>query len=291
MTYQLVKFIGWFFLRLSPSTQLYLAKLLGLLYWLVLSQKRKNIAIKNISSTLIMPKQAARKIAKKSVSRFGKMFTDMLRYPRFTKDNISQILRIHGAENLDNALALGNGVVMATGHYGNWELLGTGLAFYGYPMVAVARRQQQNNGFERFLCEYRTMAGGKILYTTEVRDIVRVLGENRIPLILFDHDVLQNGVWVDFLGRQTSTPPGAAVLARIKNSPIVPAFITEAPDGTYDLYISPPLTVDRTQDKHLAIQETMQALSHILEQQIRRQPHEWFWIHDRWRPLKIRTTP
>jgi len=287
MTYQLVRCIGWIFLRLSRSAQLDISHVLGDIFWIVLSQKRKHIATQNISATLNMSEQEAKKIARKSVSRFGKMFTDMLRYPLLSKHNISQILRIHGAENIDNALILGNGVVMATGHYGNWELLGTGLSFYGYPMVAVARKQQQNSGFECFLRKYRTMAGGKILYTTEVRDIVRALGENQIPLILFDHDVQQNGVWVDFLGRKTSTPPGAAVLARIKNAPIVPAFITEAPDGTYDLTIYSPLAVVKTQDKHMYIQETMQTLSHILEEQIRKQPHEWFWIHDRWRLLKV----
>jgi KDO2-lipid IV(A) lauroyltransferase len=290
MTYQLVKCIGWIFIRLSHSVQLYLAHLLGAIFWIVLSKKRKNIAIQNISATLNMSEQEAQKIARKSVSRFGRMFTEMLRYPQLSKNNINQILRIHGAENLDDALNIGNGVVMATGHYGNWELLGTGLAFYGYPMVGVARKQQQNSGFERYLSEYRTMAGGKIIYSTEVRDIVRVLGENQIPIILFDHDVQQNGVWVDFLGRKTSTPPGAAVLARIKNAPIVPAFITEAPDGTNDLYIYPPITINKTQDKHTCIQETMQTLSHILEKHIRKQPHEWFWIHDRWRPLKSKET-
>lgn len=288
MTYQLMKCIGWIFLRLSHSAQFYFSRVLGAIFWIILSKKRKRIATENISATLDMSKQESWEIARKSVSRFGKMFTDMLRYPSFSKCNISQILRIHGAENIDDAIALGNGVVMVTGHYGNWEMLGTGLAFYGYPMVAVARKQNQNSGFERFLSEYRTMAGGKILYTTEVRDIVRALGENQIPLILFDHDVQQNGVWVDFLGRKTSTPPGAAVLARIKNAPIVPAFITEELDGTYDLSIYPSLMVDRTQDKRTCIQETMQILSNILEKQIRKQPHEWFWIHDRWRPLKLK---
>ena len=285
MTYKLVKCIGWIFRQLSYSTQRYISHALGNLFWIFLSRKRKHIATKNISITLNMSEQEARKVAQKSVSRFGKMFTDMLRYPLLSKHNINQFMRIHGAENIDNALTLGNGVVMATGHYGNWELLGTGLAFYGYPMVAVARKQQQNSGFERFLCEYRTMAGGEILYTTEVRAIVRALGKNQIPLILFDHDVLPNGVWVDFLGRKTSTPPGAAVLARLNNSPIVPAFITEASDGTYDLYIYPPLTVDKTKDNHICIEETMQGLSRILEGHIRKQPHEWFWIHDRWRSL------
>jgi len=280
MTYQLVRCIGWILLRLSRSTQLYISRILGNIFWSFLSRKRKLSVTKNISATLTMPEQEAKKIARKSISHFSKMFINMLRYPLLAKHSTNQILRIHGAENIDNALALGTGVVMATGHYGNWKLLGIGLAFYGYPMVAIARKQQQTNGFERFFREYLTMSGGKSLYTTEVQDIVRILDENQIPLIMIDHDVQPNGVWVDFLGRKTSMLPGAAILARIKNAPIVPAFITGAPDETYDLYIYPPLTVDKTQYKRTCIKETMQTLSHILEEQIRKQPHEWFWFHN-----------
>ncbi|MBP2642396.1 MAG: lipid biosynthesis acyltransferase [Firmicutes bacterium] len=286
MSYQFAKFLGWLSLRLSSAGQKYLGRFLGYMVWMVIAPKRKQVAVANIMATLYVSRAEASKIAKKSVARFGKMVVDMFTYPCLTRESIGQILRIHGAENLDEALALGRGVVMASGHCGNWELMGTGLAFYGYPMIAVAKKQEQNSGFEKFLCEYRVMGGGKILYTTDVRDIVRVLRQNQIPLIFFDHDVLPNGVWIDFLGRQTSTPPGAAVLARIADSPIVPAFVTEAPDGTHDLYIYPPLWVDKQENKEDAVKETMQNLSHLLEAHIRKHPHEWFWLHNRWRPLK-----
>jgi KDO2-lipid IV(A) lauroyltransferase len=286
MTYWIGKWLGWVYLYLPKAGRSFLARALGAMAWIVISSKRKQIARENICHTLQLEPKEAGKIAKRSVTRFGRMLTDMLSYPRLTQENISQILRIHGMENLDQALALGRGVVMASGHCGNWELLGTGLAFYGYPMIAVARKQAQNSGFERFLSEYRVMAGGKILYTSDVREMVRVLRKNQIPLIFFDHDVLENGVWVQFMGRPTSTPPGAAVLARIGNAPIVPAFITEAADGTHDLHIHPPLMIDKSENKTADVTTVMQQLSVILEEHIRSHPHEWFWLHDRWRPLK-----
>jgi Lauroyl/myristoyl acyltransferase len=287
MTYRFAKFLGWVSLRLSRRGQLYLGRFLGFIFWIILSSKRKKVAVENIRATLKVSPLEARQIAKASIIRFGKMLMDMLGYPRLSKENIGQILRIHGSENLKDALALGRGVVMASGHCGNWEMLGTGLAFYGYPMVAVAKKQEQNEGFEHFLSEYRIMGGGRILYSTDVRDIVRVLKENMIPLIFFDHDVLPNGIWVDFLGRKTSTPPGAAVLAAITDAPIVPAFITEAADGTHDLDIYPPIWVNKKENKTVEIKKIMQTLSCILEKHIRKHPQEWFWLHDRWRPLKV----
>lgn len=287
MAYRFAKFLGWVSLWLFPVGRIYLGRFLGFIFWIILSSERKQIAVENIRETLNISQQEANQIAKLSVTRFGKMLMDMFRYPRLSRQSIDQIMRIHGSENLEKALALGKGVIMASGHYGNWELLGTGLAFYGYPMVAVAKKQEQNEGFEHFLSEYRIMGGGKILYTTDVRDIVRALKEKQIPLIFFDHDVLPNGVWVDFLGRKTSTPPGAAVLAIIADSPIVPAFITEALDGTHDLYIYPSICVNNDENKTATVKKIMQQLSYLLEKHIRKHPQEWFWIHNRWRPLKV----
>jgi KDO2-lipid IV(A) lauroyltransferase len=286
MTYQFLKLLSWLSRRLSRARQRSFGRLLGTIAWIALSSKRKQIAMGNIESTLAVHPEDAYKIAKISVTRIGQILIDMFNYSLLSNKNIDQVVRITGLEVLENALSLRRGVILASGHCGNWELLGKSLDFYGYPMVAVVRKQQQNNGFERFLSEYRVMGGGKILYTDDTHAMVRALKENRILLILFDQEILSNGVWVNFLCRKTSAPPGVAVLARITNAPIVPAFITESLNGTHELQIYPPISVDKDSDKAVAVKETLQTLYKILEQHIHKYPHEWFWIHDRWRPLK-----
>jgi Lauroyl/myristoyl acyltransferase len=290
MTYQTLKFFQWLAQRLSPAGRQRLGNVLGAIAWRAVSKKRKQIAIGNIRATLGAG-DAAEKIAAHSVTRFGRILVDMFNYCRLSKDNIGEIMTINGRENLENALALGKGAVLASGHCGNWELLGTGLTFGGYPIVGLARKQVQNNGFEQFLSEFRTIGGGKIVYSDDVRGMVRTLKNNNILYILYDQDVLPNGVWVDFLGRQTSAPPGAAVLARMADSPIVPAFITEVSPGHYEVNFYPPITASKAADKAAQVQETMQELYRTLERHIRRYPHEWLWIHDRWRVVGGNTPP
>jgi KDO2-lipid IV(A) lauroyltransferase len=80
-----------------------------------------------------------------------------------------------------------------------------------------------------------------------------------------------------------STPQGAAALGRLNNAPIVPAFITANPDGTHTAIIHPYVIVEKTADRGEDIRITTQHLTQIIENHIKQHPHEWFWLHNRWK--------
>lgn len=286
MTYWFFKVIGWILPRLPNLLQRYAAIILGELTWLGLSDRRKKKMVEDIRETLALNEDEAVKIGRKSVTRLGGLLTDMAQYPWLTKDNIGRMVRFHGLEHLRDALAKGKGVVMASGHCGNWELLGVALTLAGFPMVAVIR-PQKNNGLNRFINEYRSMIpGGTVLTKDDLRQVVKTLGQNKIPLIFIDIDANIHGTWVRFFGRWASTPPGAAVLARLSQAPVVPAFITRAADGLHDIIIHEPVWVDRDSDRDVQTQAVMQQLSGQLEHHIRNHPHEWLWLQERWRTKK-----
>jgi len=199
---------------------------------------------------------------------------------------VSTDFLISSGDQLKSALDCGKGAVMVTGHCGNWELLGAALAYQGFPMVAVTKRQR-NLSFDRFINVFRHIPPDvTVLYKDNLRDVIRALGENKIPLIFIDVDGHDTGVFVEFFDRWTSTPPGAAVLARMCGCPLVPAFISQASNGKHHITLQTPIWVDNSVNKETVIYDTMQHLSFILEQHIRRLPHEWFWLQDRWRTKK-----
>lgn len=289
MTYWIGKHFGRIFIHLPFFVQKWLAEFLGLLVWLALSKKRKNNAQSNICVALGLSVVDARVIAKASVTRFGRMLATLFHYPQLSQEIVRKNVRFHGLEHLDQALSYNKGVVLASGHCGNWELLGSSLQLIGYPIVAVVR-PQRNRGFDKLINEYRSMiVGGVILQKTNVRSIIRQLKENRIPFILIDQDAHEAGIFVKFFDRWASTATGAAALARMGGSPIVTTFITEAPDGTHDLFISPPLHIRRDGEKNQNIYDVMQQLTLKLEAHVRRHPDEWFWLQDRWRTKKADT--
>lgn len=254
----------------------------GNLVWLIIPAKRKIMAYDNIQRSLPVGEATAKEIARHSVTRFGRMFIEVLFFPRIDKPKIKQLVRMEGQEHLAEALSYSKGAVLATSHSGNWELLGAALAMYGFPIVAVVQKQT-NAAMDRFINEYRTMAGMHVTYKTGVRDMVRLLGQGKIVGLLMDQDQHELGVFVDFFGRPASTPQGAAALARLNDIPIVPAFITENADGTHTAIVHPMVWVNKTEDREQDIIKTTQELTKIIEDHVRQHPEEWFWLHNRWK--------
>ena len=282
MLYKFVKIMSSIISMLPRFVWQGIGNMLGEICWILVPSKRKDMAIENIMCGLSLDRSQAYQIAKKSTTRFGKMFMEVLDMPKLNKDNITQYVHIEHPEYLKEALSYGKGVVLATAHSGNWELLGASLAMYGFPLVAVVQKQT-NGDMDKFINENRTRAGMHVTYKTGVREMVRMLGEGQVIGLLMDQDAHSDGIMVDFFGRLASTPQGAAALARMKDAPIVSAFITENGDGKHEVILHPPVWVQKTSSREEDLRLMTQQLAHVTEQHIRNTPHEWFWLHNRWK--------
>jgi len=282
MLYRFVKMVSAIICMLPNGARRAIGKVLGVTCWLLVPRKRKKMAIDNIMVSLSVDQSQATHIAKQSTTRFGNMFLQVLCLPKINKDNIHKYVQLEGHEYLTEALSHGKGVVLATSHSGNWELMGAALAMHGFPLVCVAQKQT-NVDMDRFINETRTSTGMQIIYKTGVRDMIKLLGEGKVLGILMDQDANRDGVMVNFFGRLASTAQGAAALGRLKDAPIVPVFITEHRDGTHTGIIHPPIWVDKTSNREQDIFAMTQQLTTIIEQHIRKYPHEWFWLHNRWK--------
>lgn len=282
MLYKIVKIISNMINMLPDVVRRVIGQSLGMVFWWIIPPKRKNMAIENIRLGLAVDKGQATKIAKRSTTRFGKMVMDVLYSSKFTNQDMQNYVKLEGHENLTEALSHGKGAIVATSHSGNWELFGAALARQGFPLVSVAQKQT-NSDMDRFINEIRTQSGMKVIYKTGVRDMVKILGEGQVVGILMDQDAGPEGIMVNFFGRLASTPQGAAALGRLKDSPIVPIFITENADGTHTGKLYPPIWVEKTKDREQDILTTTQHLTKIIEDHIRKYPHEWFWLHNRWK--------
>ena len=282
MVYYLVKLVSQLVCVMPRALRRNLGMVVGRLCWPLVSAKRKQMTIDNISRAFGIAEEQAAAIAKASGIRFGPMFMEVLHMPRLNKGNINQYVTLTGGEHLTDALSLGRGAVLATAHSGNWELLGAALAMHGFPLVAVVQRQT-NAAMDTFINEYRTKAGMHVTYKQGVREMVKLMESGKIIGLLMDQDNHSHGVFVEFFGRMASTPQGAAALSRLNNAPIVPAFITENPDGTHTAILHPPVMVTKTANRAEDIRSTTQHLTLIIEQHIRLHPQEWFWLHNRWK--------
>ncbi len=179
---------------------------------------------------------------------------------------------------LDQALSRGKGVIFATGHVGNWELMAATLSAEGYPISTIAK-ESYDPRFSRFLERSRAKFGVEAIYRERPgasAGMLRSLRGNRILGILMDQDTRVPGVFVPFFGERAHTPTGGAVLARRTGAPIVLGSIRRTPSGNHVIEISPVPT--RGNEALIAAEITAG-----LEDRIRAHPSQWVWFHRRWK--------
>lgn len=262
-----------------------LAHFLGSVAVLVVPRWRMQMAEANIRECLGVSDERAKQIAADSLHRFGRMVIEVMRFPLLNEKTIHEQVQVEGLEYLEAAYAEGKGVIMATGHYGNWELLGATVALYGYPMLSITRKQN-NSHMDKAINEFREMVGQQVTYNRGKHGLLaisRMLKEKNLLGVLFDQDTNDDGVELDLFGKRSVIPMGAAALSRIYGSPILPIFMHNNDDGTCCAKIYPPLYTPKTGDKQRDFYQVTRKLVDILEMEIINHPEMWFWVHDRWK--------
>lgn len=262
-----------------------LAHFLGSVAVLVVPRWRMQMAEANIRECLGVSDERAKQIAADSLHRFGRMVIEVMRFPLLNEKTIHEQVQVEGLEYLEAAYAEGKGVIMATGHYGNWELLGATVALHGYPMLSITRKQN-NSHMDKAINEFREMVGQQVTYNRGKHGLLaisRMLKEKNLLGVLFDQDTNDDGVELDLFGKRSVIPMGAAALSRIYGSPILPIFMHNNDDGTCCAKIYPPLYTQKTGDRQRDFYQVTRKLVDILEMEIINHPEMWFWVHDRWK--------
>jgi len=288
--YWAMKFLSWLMCVSPRFVRTVFADFTGFIAWLVVPKWRKYMAVQNVMECLGLPEERAAVIVKDSVTRFGRMIVEVLRFPLLNKSNFREIITVNGEEYLEAAFSQHKGVVMCTAHYGNWEMLGASMALLGYPILSVARKQN-NSGMDKFINEYRELVGQKVAYNhgeNSMLAINRILRDKNLLGIVYDQDTGADGEPVTFFGKPSIVPPGAALLSRLHGAPIIPFFIHNGADGMLTVNIMPPLYTPKTADRKKDVHGIMEQLIVIAEHEIVQDPAMWFWVHDRWKDGKER---
>jgi len=261
-----------------------LADILGLAAFLV-ARKYARITIGNLESVFGGEKTAPeiRRIARQVFRNIAKNAVELVRFPKISKENIDGLIGMEGGRILDRELSKGNGIVIVTGHIGNWEMMAITLRIKGYAGVAVGKRIYFHK-YDEYLNSLRRHHDVNIVYRDDSpRKILKVLKSNGIVGIVADQDVDSvEGVFVNFLGRKAYTPAGPAVLAKATGASLVPVVMIR--DGRrHRLIVNEPIELADTGNKEADVVANTQRWSDVLESYIRRYPDQWVWMHRRWK--------
>lgn len=247
---------------------------------------RRRVALDNMAAAFPGLDDAARRgIYLRMMEILGTVLADFSRYGRRNPEPLSGTVTIGNREAVDRALQAGRGAVLLSAHFGNWEVLGAGMAQAGYPMTAIGGRQR-NPLVEDLIARYRSRVGLPSLSVGEsLRPLVQALARGSCVASLADQDGGRDGFFLDFLGRKASVQSGLFRLCARRGIPVVSGFCVREGDrwqGVLQEAIVPapvrePAAVE-AEARRLAAAYTAR-----VEEAVRGHPDHWFWLHRRWK--------
>lgn len=217
---------------------------------------------------------------------FAKYLADFFLMEKFlTHEYIKTHVHIDNIDCLDEVLKKGKGCIMVSAHLGNWELAAAVFTILKYPFSAVALPHKDPR-VNKFFNDKRAHFGVRIISTAvAIRRCMEELKAKGLVALLAERDFNQHGMIMDFLGRPTMIPKGAALFALKTGTPIMPAFFTRR-DGDHfyfrfhDVIYPPSIPDGQITDAH--IRALIAQYVPVIEKEIRQEPTQWLMFREFW---------
>ena len=253
----------------------------------VLSSKRKEITLNNISNAFPDNSQTDNyNILKESYANLGITLAELLAFPYMKEKDFEKYIKYENIELIREHYDRGKGVILISGHFGNWELVAYTAGLFTELPVLIIVKPQKNEHADKILNSYRTSAGNKVVPMNKAaRDIVRTIRSGSMIALLADQSATKDrDIFVDFFGRPASTYEAPAELALKYDVPMIAGFAVRQQDGTYKVKLEEIKHDDLAHDKE-GIRILTERHVKILENAIRKNPGHWSWQHRRWKYL------
>ena len=220
------------------------------------------------------PEREVEELSKRIFRNFARNLVDYGRFHTITDEALDRLLpSVQHLHFIDESFAKGKGVILVTGHIGNWEL---GALFFGRHgiKINVVTIPEGSERIDSIRGAYRTRQNIRTIVVDgspfSSLEIVAALRRGEIVAMLVDRWEGADGVPAKFFGADRRFPRGPFVLSRATGAPILPAFIVR--DGSvYRGVVDPPFFVDEPEDEPGA-----RRVSESLERMIRTYPDQWY---------------
>jgi phosphatidylinositol dimannoside acyltransferase len=255
-------------------------------------RSKRLVTQENMAKVLDLPASdlRVRRAALSSWSNYGRTaasliclpYVDMLDVDARTQD------LTHGMtwqECVRLAMAPGKGVIIATGHFGSWDLAGA-IAARHIPLSAIADTFKDPR-LNSLLQGHRRDKGVDIIpVSSAARLAMQELVASRAVAIVIDRPVTrERGVEVTFFGHKTYVPIGSASLSVKSGASIMPGYVWYAPNNRYYIRAFPPIfprAVSNNTERMREMQRLTQYMFACQEEVVRLCPTQWFMFRPFW---------
>ncbi|MDL2209549.1 lysophospholipid acyltransferase family protein [Desulfovibrio sp. OttesenSCG-928-O18] len=267
------------------------ADVLGFIMWTFLFRRRK-ATIERVRLHLDLPHDEAVRMAKASFYDTARSFMEIFLNDRFSMDYV----RVETPELLEKMMAPGQSGVLATAHFGSWELMGTLISQTAHrPTMTVARKQKdpvvsdlikELRGESKLIAVDHREASGPTLECMRNQGIVGFLA---------DHNTSRReAIFLPFFNDIAAVNMGPAMLAVRAKAIVYPVFLRRDGMKEYTLRMHEPLDTTVLEGPLSdRVRQVAEFYTKAIEAQVREAPEQWLWMHNRWktRPPKDGEAP
>lgn len=223
-------------------------------------------------------------VARRMFNNFGMSIMEVLQLAKMSRDDVLSRCTLTGADYLPQALSRGRGVVLVSGHLGNWEF---GLQYlacrFHTPILLVVNRfwpRGLNDGLNRLRARFGNRIVDKKKAFPAMRQTIR---EGGIVALMVDLSRLKQSVEVAFFGRRARASHAAALLATRGGATVLPVFSHRNAEQRIAIELGPPLIFRRSRNLKEDLQDNTQLLTDRVEAAVRRHPDQYLWVQKRWK--------
>jgi KDO2-lipid IV(A) lauroyltransferase len=285
LLYLLVRLVVAIFYCFPIEANLRTACWLGRLMWKYYHRGRQR-ALDNLRASFPDKDEAwLIETGRRSFEHLVMMVMDVLFTPRLVKlDKWQTMFSFHNVERIKWLMKEEKGLLMVTGHYGNFEIIGYLMSLYGLKIYSIAR-PLDNRFVNRWLMSVRESKGQKIIDKKGAAEQMDQLASEGATLcFIADQDAGKKGVFADFFGRRASTYKSIGLLAMQHNMPIVVGGCRQH-YGKFFFEMEPTRIIrpEEWADKPDPLKWITQEYTRGIEDCIRKDPTQYWWLHRRWK--------
>lgn len=256
---------------------------LGFSAWLS-SRKYRCLAQRNIAIAFADEKNSRemRRLVRRHFQRLGANILCSVKLTAMPPEKILQRVEVDNIEAMDREFRAGVPVVLVLSHLGTWELFAQLMPkFVGYVRNASVYQRLGNRFIDAHVRRTRAQTGLELFNRQQgFQPVIDLLRSGGGVGVLSDQHAGDHGVWTPFFGRLASTSPLPALLAKRTRAALIAAGVYTIGPARWRMVFTerfdPP-------EADASIAALTSEINHIIEQQIRVAPEDWFWVHNRWK--------
>ena len=224
-----------------------------------------------------------RRLSRLNFRNHAKAYADMMQLPLARVEAMGPLLKVTGLNYLEEARALGKGVLVVSCHMGSYEVVAAIWSATLAPVSFFAEELEPRTLFEWYR-DTRARLGISVLTLDHggIRKVLEALREQEMVITAIDRDITGTGYLMPFFGKLAPIPLGPAAIALRLGTPLLPVCVYRLPDDTYMAEGAPLVHATSTGNARAdQVRVTAEVLRHM-ERFIQQHPEQWHVPHKIW---------